>query len=87
MRLNLIFNRNTEGIIGVNNDLFANIPDDLKWFKRHTKDNIVMMGYNTWCSLPKKPLPDRLNIVLTKNHHDILKEMNHGNVFPIKYLP
>tara|TARA_B110000967_G_C18897827_1_gene572082 strand:+ start:3947 stop:5368 length:1422 start_codon:yes stop_codon:yes gene_type:complete len=84
MRLNLIFNRNTEGIIGVNNDLFANIPDDLKWFKRHTKDNIVMMGYNTWCSLPKKPLPDRLNIVLTKNHHDILKEMNHGNVLPFQ---
>ena len=66
MKLNLIFNRNKEGIIGVNNDLLCNIKDDLKWFKRHTKDNIVIMGYNTWCSLPVKPLPDRLNIVLTK---------------------
>ena len=84
MRLNLIFNRNTEGIIGVNNGLFANIPDDLKWFKRHTKDNIVIMGYNTWCSLPKKPLPDRLNIVLTKNHYDDLKGMNNGHVLPFK---
>jgi len=84
MKLSFILNRNTEGIIGVNNDLFANIPDDLKWFKRHTKGNIVMMGYNTWCSLPKKPLPDRLNIVLTKNHYDDLKKMNNGNVLPFK---
>ena len=84
MKLNLIFNRNKEGIIGVNNDLLCNIPDDLKWFKRHTKDNIVIMGYNTWCSLPVKPLPDRLNIVLTENNFDTLSELNNENIKPFK---
>ena len=53
MKLYFILNRNTDGIIGVNNNLFASIPDDLKWFKRHTKNNIVMMGYNTYYSNKK----------------------------------
>jgi thymidylate synthase len=84
MKLYFILNRNTDGIIGVNNNLFASIPDDLKWFKRHTKNNIVMMGYNTWCSLKKTPLSDRINIILTKNNYDSFSGMNDGNVLPFK---
>ena len=84
MKLNIIFNRNKQGIIGVNNDLLFNIPDDLKWFKRHTKDNIVIMGYNTWCSLPVKPLPDRLNIVLTENNFSEFNELSNENIKPFK---
>ena len=80
MRLNIIFNRNREGIIGVNGDLCFNIPEDLKWFKRHTDGHIVLMGHNTWCSLPKKPLPNRLNIVLSKNNHKVIENMNNDNI-------
>ena len=80
MKLNIILNRNKEGIIGVNNDLCFHIPDDLKWFKRHTENNIVIMGYNTWCSLPVKPLPNRLNIVLSSKNHGLLQNMNNENI-------
>lgn len=38
---------------------------DLKWFKEQTTDHVVVMGKNTWESLPKKPLPNRYNIVVS----------------------
>jgi dihydrofolate reductase len=55
------------GGIGYNNKLpWSKIQGDLLRFKRLTTDKIVVMGRNTWDSLPVKPLPDRLNIVMTK---------------------
>ncbi|WP_408939218.1 dihydrofolate reductase (plasmid) [Enterobacter hormaechei] len=38
---------------------------DFKWFKAATEGNSVVMGNNTWDSLPVKPLPKRKNYVLT----------------------
>jgi dihydrofolate reductase len=40
---------------------------DLKFFMNMTKNNIVIMGRKTYFSLPKRPLSDRLNIILTNN--------------------
>ena len=51
--------------IGFNGDLLEHIPEDLKYFKQLTENNIVIMGRKTWDSLPKKPLPNRLNFVIT----------------------
>ena len=42
------------------------IPEDFKLFKQSTIDSIIIMGQLTWDSLPKKPLPKRINIVLTR---------------------
>jgi dihydrofolate reductase len=54
------------GCIGKDNELpWPRISEDMKWFKTHTKDKIVLMGSNTWHSLPKKPLPNRVNVVMT----------------------
>ncbi|MDL2314992.1 dihydrofolate reductase [Bacteroidales bacterium OttesenSCG-928-C19] len=53
--------------IGKNNDLLWHISDDLKRFKQITAGHTVIMGRNTWESLPFKPLPKRKNIVLTSN--------------------
>jgi dihydrofolate reductase len=53
------------GIIGNNNDLPWKISKELSWFAQTTKNNVVIMGKNTWLSLPKRPLKDRLNIVLS----------------------
>ena len=54
--------------IGKDNDLLWHISDDLKRFKALTSGHPVIMGRNTWNSLPRRPLPKRRNIVLT---HDI----------------
>lgn len=62
--------------IGKNNDLAWNYPSDMQHFQTTTTNvetpglqNAVIMGRNTWESLPKKfqPLPDRYNIVLTSD--------------------
>lgn len=50
--------------IGINNTIPWHSTADFKHFKEETAGKIIIMGYNTWKSLPKKPLPGRLNIVL-----------------------
>lgn len=44
--------------------------EDLQWFKECTKGGVVVMGRKTWDSLPKKPLPDRENIVISSTVKD-----------------
>lgn len=51
--------------IGNKNKLLAHISEDLRYFKRVTDGNTIVMGYNTYMSLPKRPLPNRRNIILT----------------------
>lgn len=63
--INIIVAMDKNGGIGKDNKLLAHIPEDLKHFKEVTSGHTVVMGYNTWLSLPKKPLPNRRNIVLT----------------------
>jgi dihydrofolate reductase len=55
------------GVIGLRGALPWRIPEDLKRFKALTMGKPVIMGRKTWDSLPKKPLPGRTNIVITRN--------------------
>lgn len=52
--------------LGINGDLVWHISADLKNFKRLTSGHPVIMGRKTWESLPKRPLPGRKNIVLSR---------------------
>jgi len=51
--------------IGKDNKLLWHLSEDLKRFKRLTSGNPVIMGKNTYFSLPVRPLPKRKNIVIT----------------------
>ncbi len=53
--------------IGIKNQLPWNLPEDLKHFKDLTMGKTVLMGRNTWLSLPQKfrPLPGRKNVVIS----------------------
>jgi dihydrofolate reductase len=53
------------GAIGKGGTLPWHYSEDLKFFKEQTKGNVCVMGYRTWLSL-KRPLPGRLNVVLTR---------------------
>ena len=54
------------GGIGYENKLpWSNIEGDLPRFKQLTAGQVIVMGRNTWDSLPKKPLPGRLNLVVS----------------------
>ena len=56
-----------EGIIGKDNTIPWHYSEDLKRFKRLTIGKTVIMGRNTWESLPIKPLPERRNIIITRS--------------------
>lgn len=54
--------------IGHEGKLLQSIPEDMQFFKSTTLHNVVVMGRETFESLPgKRPLKDRVNIVLTRN--------------------
>src|SRR5690625_10670 len=49
--------------IGKDNKLLAHIKPDLLYYKKVTSGHPIIMGYNTYMSLPTRPLPNRQNIV------------------------
>jgi dihydrofolate reductase len=59
--------RSLNGVIGRDNDLPWRLKSDLAIFKACTMDKPVIMGRKTWDSLPRKPLPGRMNIVLSRD--------------------
>lgn len=66
--MNMIVSVSRNWGIGKDNQLLFHIPDDLKQFKALTTGKVVIMGHNTLKSLPGgKPLPNRTNIVLSRN--------------------
>jgi len=56
------FNR----VIGKENKLPWHLPEDLRWFKKLTTGNVIIMGRKTWESIGK-PLPNRESIVLSRS--------------------
>jgi dihydrofolate reductase len=77
--MKLILACDPNGGIGYQNKLpWTNIQGDLPRFKRLTEGHPVVMGRNTWDSLPKKPLPGRLNFVVSSSeleaeHHNVIR--------------
>ena len=67
---------NETNVIGGENKLLWHITGDLKRFKRITKGCVVIMGKNTWDSLPIRPLPHRRNIVLSRK----IKQLDGASV-------
>ena len=53
-------------VIGADNALPWNMPDDLRWFRQMTLGKTLIMGRKTFEGLPVRPLPKRKTIVLTK---------------------
>lgn len=67
MKITAILAMTDNCLIGKNNSLPWNIPEDMKHFRNLTNWNVVIMWKNTYFSLPEqfRPLPNRRNIVFT----------------------
>ena len=84
----------SNGAIGNNNRLLYRIPKDMAYFKRKTlttidknKQNAIIMGKNTFMSIPDKfrPLKNRINLIVSNNNYneinDIIKKNNYSNCY------
>ena len=66
--LSLIAAMDQNRLIGADNALpWPRLPADMRWFRRHTLGKPILMGRKTWESFGARPLPDRKNIVLTRD--------------------
>ena len=65
-------------VIGQGSKIPWHLPEDFKWFKKMTKGNVVVLGRKTFESLGK-PLPERINVVLTR--HPKLLRKNYPALF------
>lgn len=66
-KLTLVVAIAKNGVIGRDGDLPWRLSSDLKRFKAATMGKPVLMGRKTWESLPRKPLPGRPNLILTRD--------------------
>lgn len=67
MKISAIVCINLKRALGKDGDLLYKISGDLQNFKRITDKSFIIMGRKTWESLPKKPLPNRVNIVVSSS--------------------
>ena len=56
-----------DGAIGRQGELLCHLPADMKHFKEVTMGHSIIMGRKTFESFPRRPLPGRQNIVITRN--------------------
>ncbi len=66
MHISLIAAVADNGVIGHENRMIWHIPEDLKRFKRLTSGHAVIMGRKTYENLPIRPLPNRRNIIISR---------------------
>ena len=87
MEINLIACINKVNALGKDNELLYHISSDLKNFKSLTMNGIIIMGKNTYESLPKKPLPNRTTIIICneENYTPFVEE--NKSVFVADSIP
>ena len=67
--------------IGFDGKLLVNIPEDMRFFREKTTNNVVIMGRKTYDSLSTKPLPNRTNVVITSKIDKPCEISKEGTVF------
>jgi len=84
MSINLIVAMTKDRVIGLDNKLPWRIPDEMKNFKELTIGNTVIMGRNTYESIPEKyrPLPNRDNIVVSSQMNSHQSDYNGIIIVP-----
>lgn len=69
--MTLILVMDNDFAIGRGNSLLCSLPEDMKRFRETTKNSVVIMGRKTYESFPKRPLPNRENLVLSRTAREI----------------
>lgn len=75
--MKLILVMDNDNAIGRGGELLCRLPEDMKRFRELTTGSVVIMGRKTYESFPKRPLPNRENLVLSRS----VKELEGAEVF------
>lgn len=67
MRISMIAAMSENRVIGKDNHLPWHLPEELKYFRKMTRGKPIIMGRKTFESMGSKPLPNRRNIILTRD--------------------
>ena len=73
--INIIVAKSKNNAIGGDNKLLWSLPSDLKFFKQKTTNNVIVMGRTTYESIGR-PLPNRINVVLSRKIEKTYKDEN-----------
>ncbi|AXK51278.1 dihydrofolate reductase [Spiroplasma alleghenense] len=84
--IKLVWAQTQEGIIGQENKLPWKIPEEMNFFKQYTTGKTIVMGRKTFEAIGSKPLPNRENIVLSKNGNLVINNENVKIINDIDYL-
>jgi len=82
----LIAAMDVKGGIGKDNKMPWHVSEDLQHFKRITDTNTLVMGRSTYESLGRKPLPDRVNIVMTSHVNSVYNHPTDDSVVAMNDL-
>jgi dihydrofolate reductase len=69
MKISMIAAMTDDRVIGIENRLPWKLPNDMKWFRQHTLGKPIIMGRKTFESFGAKPLPERTNIIITRDEN------------------
>ncbi len=84
MKLIAIAAVSMDGVIGIGDEIPWRISEDFKHFRNRTMGNTVIMGYNTFKTLPKRALEGRKYIVLSRTQYrEDISIIDHDNVFVV----
>ena len=75
--MTIILAADSDWAIGRDGGLLAHIPEDMKSFRETTANSTVVMGRKTWESIGAKPLPGRVNCVISRS----VKQLDGAQVF------
>lgn len=72
--ISLIWAMSENRVIGQNNRLPWRLPADMRWFRQHTLGKPIVMGRNTYESFGRKALPERQNIILSREPNFLVND-------------
>lgn len=78
--ISIIVATSSSGIIAADGKIPWKCSADMKHFKETTENNVVIMGRKTWDSIGRKCLPNRRNIIITRNPNNIRYASNFGEI-------
>lgn len=78
--LTIIVAADNDNAIGKDNNLLAHIPADMKFYRETTTGHAIVMGSRTYMGFPKRPLPNRENLVITHNPENYPEVRTFGGI-------